>query len=477
MNTSAIASLMLDPNRVAGRATAATAATTPMALSGIRGRRVLTEQGFRSAQVGFSADRIEGIAENDYSEERHDGGDSANGSLQDDYAIESAAHPQDAFARSEMQPLARCLDVGDLLVLPGIVDLHGDAFERAVMPRPGVSFAYDQALLDVDRQLLSNGITTAFHGVTVSWEGGLRGVPYAQKMIDTLEHNANHMGADHLIHLRFETHNIADVAQACEWIAAGRIGFLALNNHLPMMVKRLGNDRKLLQYAERAECDLDTYSARVRAAVNVTDSVAPAMRKLMRFALDAGLRVASHDDPDAASRHNYHALGCGVAEFPLSLEATQAAHRLGNATVFGAPNVVRGGSHNGALDATEMVRAGLCDILASDYYYPAPLAAAFKLEAIGAMPLERAWQLVSSNPARAAGLDDRGTFAPGLRADAIVVDDRTPGLPRVCAAIVGGRLHYANQPWPMSRIRLPRANAAMNSSSLPIMSEATMHVR
>jgi len=29
------------------------------------------------------------------------------------------------------------IDASGLLVLPGIVDLHGDAFERQMMPRPG----------------------------------------------------------------------------------------------------------------------------------------------------------------------------------------------------------------------------------------------------------------------------------------------------------------------------------------------------
>src|SRR5690606_12962534 len=77
---------------------------------------------------------------------------------------------------------ATWLNADHLLVLPGIIDLHGDAFERAIMPRPGVTFPYDAALHDVDRQLLANGITTEFHGVTVSWEGGLRGEPYAERM-------------------------------------------------------------------------------------------------------------------------------------------------------------------------------------------------------------------------------------------------------------------------------------------------------
>src|SRR3546814_3615179 len=86
---------------------------------------------------------------------------------------------------------------GDLLVLPGIVDLHGDAFERAVMPRPGVTFPYDAALHDVDRQLLANGITTEFHGVTLSWEGGLRGEPYAERMFESLARMRAALGARH----------------------------------------------------------------------------------------------------------------------------------------------------------------------------------------------------------------------------------------------------------------------------------------
>ena len=58
------------------------------------------------------------------------------------------------------------VDAAGLLVLPGIVDLHGDAFERQMMPRPGVDFPTDVALADSDRQAISNGITTVFHATT-----------------------------------------------------------------------------------------------------------------------------------------------------------------------------------------------------------------------------------------------------------------------------------------------------------------------
>ena len=73
------------------------------------------------------------------------------------------------------------IDADGLLVLPGIVDLHGDAFERQMMPRPGVDFPIDVVLIDSDRQAVSNGITTVYHATTWSWEPGLRSADNARE--------------------------------------------------------------------------------------------------------------------------------------------------------------------------------------------------------------------------------------------------------------------------------------------------------
>ncbi|KAG1186145.1 hypothetical protein G6F35_014715 [Rhizopus arrhizus] len=202
----------------------------PSPLAGVTGQRILTPRGVEQASLRFHCGLID----------------------------DSGATP----ARG-----APWFDAGDLLVLPGIVDLHGDAFERAIMPRPSVTFPYDSALFDVDRQLLANGITTEFHGVTLSWEGGLRGEAYAERMFDALERMQHMMGARHYVHLRFETHHVGGVDLAQQWIRDGRVRFLALNDHLPSMARRLGDDRKLMQYASRAECDLDTFQERIRAAM------------------------------------------------------------------------------------------------------------------------------------------------------------------------------------------------------------------
>lgn len=85
-------------------------------------------------------------------------------------------------------------------------------------------------------------------------------------------------------------------------------------------------------------------------------------------------------------------------------------------------------------------------MLASDYYYPAPLLAAFRLAADGILPLAQAWKLVSETPARATGLEDRGTIAEGQRADIIIVDDGVALRPRVVAVIAAGNIVHLTEP-------------------------------
>jgi alpha-D-ribose 1-methylphosphonate 5-triphosphate diphosphatase len=151
--------------------------------------------------------------------------------------------------------------------------------------------------------------------------------------------------------------------------------------------------------------------------------------------------LLSHDDASPEQRRWFRALGCRLAEFPTTVETAEDAASHGDDIVLGAPNVVRGGSHTGWIGATEMIGRGLCSVLASDYYYPAPLLAAFALANRGTLPFGQAWALVSQTPANAVKLNDRGQIAHGQRADLIIVDPSADGQqPRVVAAIVAGRV-------------------------------------
>src|SRR5262245_12392519 len=86
------------------------------------------------------------------------GGRSLVGGRFVDTAVTLTAHGR--IAEPGAAANGHCLDATGLLVLPGIVDIHGDAFERQMMPRPGVHFELDIALMESDRQAVANGITT-----------------------------------------------------------------------------------------------------------------------------------------------------------------------------------------------------------------------------------------------------------------------------------------------------------------------------
>ncbi len=332
------------------------------------------------------------------------------------------------------------LDARDLLVLPGIVDLHGDAFERQMMPRPKVDFPIDVALVDSDRQAIANGITTVFHAATWSWEPGLRCGDNAQKLLEAIETLRPKLAADTRFHLRHETYNLDAEEQIGEWLAKGRVDMFAFNDHTENTVTLLNKPNKRKSMVERTGLADEAFDTLVQRVLSRADAVPGSIARLAKIAREADVRMLSHDDASPAMRQAFRAQGVTIAEFPVNEETAREAAAGGDAIVYGAPNVVRGGSHTGWTKASDMIEKGLCSVLASDYYYPAPLLAAFRLAADRVLPLARVWDLISEAPAKAAGLCDRGALAEGQRADILLVDDTLPMRPRIVAVIAAGRL-------------------------------------
>lgn len=332
------------------------------------------------------------------------------------------------------------IDASGLKVLPGIIDLHGDAFERQMMPRPGVDFPVDVALVDSDRQAIANGITTVFHATTWSWEPGLRSAKNARHLLEGIEALRPQLAADTRFHLRHETYNLGAETEIAGWLSDGRVDLFAFNDHMDSTIANLDKPQKRSRMVERTGLSGDAFDLLVGRVASRGDEVPASISRLAGIARRANVRMLSHDDESPAIRGAFRAQGVGIAEFPVNEETARAAADGGDAIVFGAPNVVRGGSHTGWTKASDMIAKGLCSILASDYYYPAQLLAAFRLAADGVLPLAQAWDLISAAPARAAGLADRGVVAEGRRADIILVDDATPLRPRIVGVITAGRL-------------------------------------
>ncbi|MBR1091693.1 alpha-D-ribose 1-methylphosphonate 5-triphosphate diphosphatase [Bradyrhizobium manausense] len=332
------------------------------------------------------------------------------------------------------------IDARNLLVLPGIVDLHGDAFERQMMPRAGVDFPIDVALADTDRQVISNGITTVFHATTWSWEPGLRSGDNARRLLEAIERQRPQFAADTRFHLRHETYNLDAEEEIGRWLAEGRVDLFAFNDHMDGVVADISNPRKRNRMVERTGLPSEDFDKLVARIVSRAAGVPASIIRIAAAARAAEVRMLSHDDQTPAMRRNFRDMGVRLAEFPVNEETAHEAASHGDAIVYGAPNVVRGGSHTGWTKASDMIAKGLCTVLASDYYYPAPLLAAFRLAADRVLPLTDAWKLISSAPAQAAGLTDRGTLAAGHRADILLVDDSVPMRPRLVAVIAAGKL-------------------------------------
>ena len=361
---------------------------------------------------------------------------------------------------------ARVVDASGLTLAPALVDIHGDAFERQLMPRPGVFTPLDVALLETDRQLAGNGIATAYHALTLSWEPGLRSIERAEGVVDRLGALEGRLAVENRLQLRWETFCFEARPLIGRALTAPLTPALAFNDHTSMAMLDpdtalqdrpfefdpafpVGDLReaamldKLDGRVERSGLDHAGYIELLGQVWDRRPQVGDVIAEVAEQSRLAGATMLSHDDSQVTTRAFYRGHGARISEFPMNARVAEAARAEGDWIVFGAPNVLRGGSHLGSPSAAEMVDRGLCDILASDYFYPAMLAAIARLHAERRAPLFLLWPLVADNPAQASGLADRGRIAPGLRADLVLLDWPEGGTPSPLLTLSGGRVAHA----------------------------------
>ncbi|SFA97842.1 alpha-D-ribose 1-methylphosphonate 5-triphosphate diphosphatase [Poseidonocella pacifica] len=334
----------------------------------------------------------------------------------------------------------RALDLAGFRVVPGIVDAHGDGFERHLARRRGAMLDMEEGVRACAGELAANGITTAMLAQFYSWEGGMRSPEFARQVIAAVAGANPCVVPDLHVQLRFETHMLGDYEAVKTLVAEAGIRHLVFNDHLPHdHLDRGKRPPRLTGTALKSGRNPEAHLALMQALHDASGDVPGAVAHL---AADLrGVTLGSHDDRSAQDREFWRGVGAHLSEFPETREAAEAARAGGDAIVLGAPNVTRGGSHNGNVSAEELAHAGLCDALASDYHYPSPRRAALKLVAQG-MEFGEAWALISSGPARILGFDDRGEIVPGKRADLVMLDEGG----QVAACFCAGRLGFMAGP-------------------------------
>ena len=309
-------------------------------------------------------------------------------------------------------------------VTPGLIELHTDNLERHIEPRPGVDWPHAAAIIAHDAELAGCGITTVFDAMRLGViEGNDHDISraYARNLAreqwDLRERDM--LKISHFLHLRAEVCSETLIEELSLFGPEDRVGIVSLMDHTPGQ-RQFRDLSKLKQYVQgkRGLSD-DEFLQHVAGLKELRDRLGDANEAAtVAEAARYGAVLASHDDTTAdqvAVSANY---GIKLAEFPTTVEAAEACHAHGIATMMGAPNLIRGGSHSGNVAAQDLAERDLLDIVSSDYIPAALLQSAIRLSEIwGDMP--RAIATVTRAPAQAARLTDRGTLEIGKRADVI----------------------------------------------------------
>ncbi len=314
---------------------------------------------------------------------------------------------------------------GDYLT-PGLVELHTDHLEGHYAPRPKVRWNPIAAVQAHDAQIAASGITTVFDALRIGFDQEAQtGIDDMRKLSSAIAEGreAGRLRADHFLHLRCEV-SAPDCLSAFERFGVHPlVKLVSLMDHAPgqrqftdietyksyYMSKLKVSEEEFIRYCEKRMGQSQQYSTSTRKAI-------------ANACTERGIVLASHDDATVDHVAEATEQGIRVAEFPTTHLAAKASKESGMSVLMGAPNVVRGGSHSGNVSARELAEAGHLDIISSDYIPASMMQSAFFMaDVMDAITLPQAIKFVSSNPAKAVGLQDRGEIAIGKRGDLVRV--------------------------------------------------------
>jgi alpha-D-ribose 1-methylphosphonate 5-triphosphate diphosphatase len=361
--------------------------------------------------------------------------------LIDDQRITEVA--ESGSAKIKCYPEVTLIDAEGYYVMPGMIDLHSDAIEKEMQPRPNTLFPIQMAFYELEKKLVVSGITTMYHSLSLSDEWGVRNndtVLGVIKSINKLKRTRSMI--NHRIHLRYELTFLAGVSSLENLIREKSIDFMSYMDHTP------GQG----QFRDAEALREFTMQAYGKKAEEVEDSMDRSIENqaridwlklinLARLAKTKGIRLAFHDDDTIEKIDTLLACEGTISEFPINLETAVYAQSKGIHVCVGAPNIIRGMSHGNNLRALDAITNNAANIICSDYLPSAMLPAVFHLTKEG-LKLTEAVQMVTLNPAKALGIDSEvGTIEAGKCADLIFVEMHQ-NYPILRKTLVGGNIVF-----------------------------------
>lgn len=336
----------------------------------------------------------------------------------------------------------KVIDLEGKVLMPGMIDLHCDALEKEVEPRANVYFPLDFACAQADKRNANAGITTVYHAVSFAHEElGVRNNNFAADIARAVHEWQPHGLVDNRVHCRYEITDETGLPVLKKLLEDNAMHLISMMDHTPGQgqFKDMAAYRDYLTRTYKKTAD--EVDVIVERKLEAASGAFGRMQELAFCAHEAGISVASHDDDSVERVETMNGIGADISEFPITLEAAQAARAAGMSTIFGAPNILRGKSQSGSMKAIDAIHAGVADCLCADYSPASLIVSIFKIPELSDLDLPAAIRLVTLNPAKAAQLGDRGEIAVGKRADLIAVG-MPGGLPQVTDVWSNGKVAY-----------------------------------
>jgi len=328
-------------------------------------------------------------------------------------------------------------------IIPGLIDVHCDALEFKLFPRPNVTIPHFLALSYYEKELLSSGIATQFHGIY--WGDVLekhRSFKLALEMIKKILDYRRVAILNHKIFVRFDIVKFEAKDKLLHLMKTKVIDLLSFQYHLPGQAQ-FKNLKAFRDYYIKVRGwtgqELKEF-IRSPSVFDFKDKIT-VLNEISQAADKFKIPLVSHDDDRREKIGMMKNLGAKISEFPISLEAALCAKENNMDVVVGAPNVVQGKSSCGNVSALRLIKEKAADIICSDYHLPSMLTASLKLYQEGILSLPQAVNMITLNPAKATGLKERGAILPGKTAD-IVIFKLKNGFPEVNRVFVKGKCVY-----------------------------------
>ncbi|MHB8072767.1 alpha-D-ribose 1-methylphosphonate 5-triphosphate diphosphatase [Desulfosporosinus fructosivorans] len=335
------------------------------------------------------------------------------------------------------------IDAEGCYVMPGMIDLHSDAIEKEIQPRPNTLFPIEMSFYELEKKLAVSGITTMYHSLTLSDEWGVRNIDMVIEVIRSINRlkRARSM-INHKIHLRYELTFLAGISALEGLIRDKSIDFMSYMDHTPGQGQfKDAEALKTFTIQQHGKKEQEVEDFMDRTFMNQARIDWFKLIDLAKIAKTMGIRLASHDDDNREKIETLIACEGVLSEFPINMETAIYAKSRDIHVCVGAPNIIRGKSHSNNMRAIEAITNNAADIVCSDYLPSAMLPAVFHLIKEG-IKLTEAVKMVTLNPAKALGLDcEVGSIEVGKCADLIIVEMHQD-YPLIRKTLVGGNLVF-----------------------------------